>query len=182
MAYIWSRTRWSTGLVCVEQIVLTGGQLLLLGFTTSSSEGGNNGPKFTKQRILSPNTSPHTLLNSEYPTEYLTKDSTQYPIASSSLYPYSCSLVASRVTWITITFKSFAANVVGRRERHMECNFYFYAPCFFTKWLRLPNHPSQLKALLNSWNMGLASTRALLETGEKSISRFDFSASGRRLA
>ena len=38
----------STRLVCVEQIVLTGGQLLLLGLTTSSSKGKNNEPKDTK--------------------------------------------------------------------------------------------------------------------------------------
>ena len=37
----------------------------------------------------------------------------------------------SQVPWITITFKSFATNVVDHRERHMECNFYFYAPALF---------------------------------------------------
>ena len=45
----------SARLVCVEQIVLTGGQLLLLSFTTSSSEGGNNGPKDTNHQIILPN-------------------------------------------------------------------------------------------------------------------------------
>lgn len=41
----------STRLVCVEQIVLTRGQLLLLGATTSSSKGVSNEAKNTECQI-----------------------------------------------------------------------------------------------------------------------------------
>ena len=92
------------------------------------------------------NTLPNTLPSTQYPTihpteypanyhfDYLTKcsseDPTECPITESPVHCITvplCSLFAGRVTWITITFKSFASNAADQRERHLDCNFYFYA-------------------------------------------------------